>query len=675
MTSEAPADAVTIDNIAISLSGGGVRAFGFHLGMFEMLDRLELLGRVRVLSTVSGGSLTGTGYAMAQHYGQTFNRYFGNVFDFLPTLNTLELLLEGMTSRKTPAPSGRRDLITVLANIYDDAYFRRYFPEHGSDDSPRFGLFWEKPHERAHLREIIFNATEFQTGTAFRFQKSDYRCLIGNANISLCREHAGQIRMADVMAASSCIPVGMEPLFFPDDFHWPDDTGYGHAAERPTCDAIKDELRRNLSVKFRLHHDTRVDYFALMDGGVYDNQGIVSLLLAMNRLVSKVPPDPETRCTCGRSLLTGGEQPGPEAWARWIAGKSDDGSADHDASLGDEGWREIDLLIISDTPVRKDSFYPKLSAATRDPDEAIDVLPAQKRDRERRWWTRVTVGRVDAVGFGVTVLLLASASLTAWEEFTEPGIDWTSVVSLADEVLQVGIPLLVTIALALSLFFLRKRARDLSEQLYAVLPKSRWGRHHPWWYVKRLSLGDLFDMLNLRIGSTSALTGSIFMNRIRALSYSAAYSRDALDEHAITNEIFALEHPGGGRPPDWPDDWPDTVAPLGEVAAAIVTLAAHMRTKLWNNRLDKGDPDYAASLTANDSVSRATRTVLAFNAERASAGLDELTDLDVLVVSGELTTCYKNHGARVEAQSASPGVRARARVVERAAGGSCVAAR
>lgn len=44
------------EKIALSLSGGGVRAVGFHLGTMGMLDRLGLLERVEIISTVSGAA-------------------------------------------------------------------------------------------------------------------------------------------------------------------------------------------------------------------------------------------------------------------------------------------------------------------------------------------------------------------------------------------------------------------------------------------------------------------------------------------------------------------------------------------------------------------------------------------------------------------------------------------
>lgn len=45
--------------LGLALSGGGFRASAFHLGVLKRLAEIGLLERVRVLSTVSGGSIVG----------------------------------------------------------------------------------------------------------------------------------------------------------------------------------------------------------------------------------------------------------------------------------------------------------------------------------------------------------------------------------------------------------------------------------------------------------------------------------------------------------------------------------------------------------------------------------------------------------------------------------------
>lgn len=53
-------------NIGLALSGGGSRSIAFHLGCLRALHELGILGEVKVISTVSGGSVIGALYAAHQ---------------------------------------------------------------------------------------------------------------------------------------------------------------------------------------------------------------------------------------------------------------------------------------------------------------------------------------------------------------------------------------------------------------------------------------------------------------------------------------------------------------------------------------------------------------------------------------------------------------------------------
>jgi NTE family protein len=50
------------DKLGLALSGGGFRASLFHIGVLARMAELDLLRHVRVLSTVSGGSIIGAYY-------------------------------------------------------------------------------------------------------------------------------------------------------------------------------------------------------------------------------------------------------------------------------------------------------------------------------------------------------------------------------------------------------------------------------------------------------------------------------------------------------------------------------------------------------------------------------------------------------------------------------------
>ena len=50
--------------LGLSLSGGGYRAAAFHLGTLDALHKLGLLDKIDIISTISGGSITGAYYCL-----------------------------------------------------------------------------------------------------------------------------------------------------------------------------------------------------------------------------------------------------------------------------------------------------------------------------------------------------------------------------------------------------------------------------------------------------------------------------------------------------------------------------------------------------------------------------------------------------------------------------------
>lgn len=49
--------------VGLAMSGGGARAMAFHLGCLRALHDRGILDRIKVLSTVSGGSVVGAAWA------------------------------------------------------------------------------------------------------------------------------------------------------------------------------------------------------------------------------------------------------------------------------------------------------------------------------------------------------------------------------------------------------------------------------------------------------------------------------------------------------------------------------------------------------------------------------------------------------------------------------------
>lgn len=249
----APLDARRpLGNLAISLSGGGYRAAAYHLGTLRLMDRVGLLPSVVGLSTVSGGTICGMAWVVSLIEGKTFGEFYDQFSKYLIANNVIAQALEGLTSNRDHTSHTWASLIGAASDVYARPNLfgdRRFGEVLGAR-----GL---------QLEEAIFNSTEFHTGQDFHFRSSAHAtATLGNASYPLPRAVAQHIRLADIVAASSCFPGGFEPLVFPQQFHWPD--------QYPLDAAIR-ELGPNFN-----------GGLPLMDGGVYDNQGIESLMLAFD---------------------------------------------------------------------------------------------------------------------------------------------------------------------------------------------------------------------------------------------------------------------------------------------------------------------------------------------------------------------------------------------------------
>jgi predicted acylesterase/phospholipase RssA len=539
--------------IALSLSGGGTRALGFHLGTMDYLNRIGWMERVTILSSVSGGSLPAIGYAVAMKYaaanGQefSFESYYQQIFEFFPKLNTVEQIFVNLSAKKPVVASGRRDLITGWSEVYRQAYFGRYF------DDPSFDIFWSAPD--THLKEVIFNAAEFKTGVAFRFQYSanSDRYRIGNGNVWIDHDHAKQLRISDVMASSSCIPGGMEPLQFPQDYHWPDDEWDENGPiSRKTCD----EVVRQLVDRFG--PDT--DSLAIVDGGIYDNQTISSVLLALARAHRRKPQVRGDGNGNGDDISDAEPPVHSTRWVEWF-----ESVVNHYGSTADT--EKLGLYIISDVPLRHDPIYKP------DPDNCIP-------GRDSSWLRRRTVGQLNLAGWAISLVLLVSASVNFtdflieenllpfdWQRFVSTGI-WTSIANT----LSTLIPALLAFGVAMALVLAR---RSLKKKLSSVI-QSMPAPTGSWWHLVRgLKVGNIMDMMSVRAASLSALVSRFYMHRTRQLEYNIAYSNPALRGKLLTNLIYELEKPR----------WNDKVS---NDLRTVVNVAATMPTKIWVNEYGDG---------------------------------------------------------------------------------------
>lgn len=193
--------------LGLALSGGGFRASLYHLGVLRRLAELDLLRRVEVVSTVSGGSIVGALYALLVKRELERSERLGRR-DYLELVDELtrrtkegirsnpraRLLLDPVAVARALATS--RGLARRMARLYERHFFAPVADELEGVEAPdgRVALsdLRVRPggrpleggiesHNRARLREIrrgepaavvpqlVVNATSLNSGERFRF--------------------------------------------------------------------------------------------------------------------------------------------------------------------------------------------------------------------------------------------------------------------------------------------------------------------------------------------------------------------------------------------------------------------------------------------------------------------------------------------------------------------------
>lgn len=254
------------NNLALSLSGGGYRAASFHLGLMTYLSSITwedkiLLERVRIISTVSGGTFTGVCYASSIAMNKTLKDCYEKLYLFMSEVDVIDKGLKKLENFGNWDSRKGRSLINALSLVYFEEFEQNTFTTLFNNDT--------------HLKEIIFNATEFTYGLPFRFQKTSMSsnnklyAYYGNKQVNMSLDAIKEVRLADVIAASSCFPGGFEPINFPDDF-------------RHKKSSILDNLKESY-LKDKWGNICKLP-IGLMDGGIVDNQGIDSVINAEKRM-------------------------------------------------------------------------------------------------------------------------------------------------------------------------------------------------------------------------------------------------------------------------------------------------------------------------------------------------------------------------------------------------------
>ncbi len=246
-----------LEKIAISLSGGGYRAASFHLGGLAYLNHLRhqekpLLEHVEMISTVSGGTITGIVYTLMKQNGSSFE----SCYHFLMgKLESIDLVATGIEKLNPNSELNNKHKAKNLINAFAEQY-----EEHFTKGATLADL----SNMKSHLKSVVFNATEFTNAINFRFRNPDSRLRTGNDAFRIPTAVSKEIKLSDIIASSSCFPGGFEPLLWPND--------YVHE------DSI---LLKALKEK---NDEKNIQATGIMDGGIYDNQGVESIMMYKNGL-------------------------------------------------------------------------------------------------------------------------------------------------------------------------------------------------------------------------------------------------------------------------------------------------------------------------------------------------------------------------------------------------------
>lgn len=223
-------------SIGLVLSGGGIRAMVFHLGVLRRLAELKALERVERISSVSGGSLI-IGLVLQQNQLTWPN---SGIFldDMYPTLRQrlTERSLQWGALRQLVRPS-QWQFVLSRANLLAAALKSEWGITARLADLPT-------------CPEWSINGTNAENGRRFRFKREDLGdYLSGYAD-------SGQFPLSNAMAVSAAFPGGFGPLRLrADAMQWK-----GRKWDEP-----KENIRNIPPPARRLH---------LYDGGVYDNLGL-----------------------------------------------------------------------------------------------------------------------------------------------------------------------------------------------------------------------------------------------------------------------------------------------------------------------------------------------------------------------------------------------------------------
>jgi NTE family protein len=247
--------------VGVALSGGGYRAAAFHIGTLKKLNELGILKNIHVMSTISGGSITGA--ALCLHKGD-FNDFECQMIDKLTTKNVIKYVMTSWVFIRAALPGLLLLLLSFIlpfteyasysilpllififlvvnyqfqllpiSSVIEKAYDEFFFGRATLDD------FCDTP-------EIAIGSTNLQTQRHFTFSKRKMEDSTYAHYQPPIYFNGKDFPVSRAVMASSCVPFAFTPV------------------------NIAKEFFRDQAMAQKVNPK-------LVDGGVYDNQGIHKL--------------------------------------------------------------------------------------------------------------------------------------------------------------------------------------------------------------------------------------------------------------------------------------------------------------------------------------------------------------------------------------------------------------
>jgi len=263
------------DVLVLALSGGGARAAAFHYGILQQLratngrDGRPLTDHIAMITSVSGGSVLAAYYGL--HGDRGLDGFYGAYLDEDWPIRPIVSPLAWIGAVRGGANSRAQLRAWLARHLYDEATLAQM------TNGPR----------------VVINATDLYNYTAFAFTPLYFEGICGNLN---------EVRVADAVAASMAVPMMFRPVVVENHGAQcgPPPAWVGDAlSERSTTENVRATATafrnyragaadRNLPANFQ---SARQTHLHLVDGGVLDNFGLMSLMVTR---AAGPPPAPLT---------------------------------------------------------------------------------------------------------------------------------------------------------------------------------------------------------------------------------------------------------------------------------------------------------------------------------------------------------------------------------------------